>query len=185
VYAVDYRILSNIARFYLRLSFNYFNPRPFTLPYSDIIVSVLIDTLHDYEYCIMCKEIENELIETLRNTPRQSLKMLLGNHLIELRNVYAGNIMFRPSRRLEIELIRLPTYVCGVGHYYVDQESEIVVTHKEHGTTKIRFEKPFLINFGTTTVLHDYIEKANRIVLENIAKGNNHDKKIIEHIENA
>jgi hypothetical protein len=108
--------------------------------------------------------------------------MLYGNHLIELRNVYVGNIFFRPSRRLEVELIRLPTIVHGIGYYYVDRESEIEIVHKEHGTTKIRFSKPFLINFSTTTVLADYPNKMNRIVLENIVKGSNNNKKMIDYI---
>jgi hypothetical protein len=185
IYFVEYSIVSSLGLFHLRVSFDYFKPRPFQSNYSDIIVSVRIDTLHEYEYCIMCKEIERELIDNLRNTPRQNIKLLYGNHLIELRNVYSGNITFRPSRRLEIELIRLPTIVYGIGYYYVDNESEIEITHKEHGVTKIRFEKPFLINLLSTLVLDDYIEKSNRIVLENIANFNNNNKKTIDYIENA
>jgi len=185
LYASEYTIVSSLGIFRLRVSFNYFKPRPFQPGYSDVVVSVRIETFRDYEYCAMCKEIEQELIGMLRNSPRQNIKLLLGNHLIELRNIYAGNIMFRPSRRLEIELIRLPTITNGIGYYYVDQESEIVITHKEHGNTIIRFSKPFLVNFTTTTILYDYIEKTNRVVLENIVKGNNRNRKIMEYIENA
>jgi len=182
VYAMDYTITSNIGFFHLRISFDYFKPRPFQPNYSDIIVTVGIYSPREYEYCIMCKEIENELIETLRNTPRQNIKMLSGNHLIELKNVYSGSITFRPSRRLEIELIRLPTIVYGIGYYYVDNESEIEIIHKEHGVTKIRFEKPFLVNFTTTMVLHDYIDKSNRIVLENIANGLDNNRKVTQYL---
>jgi hypothetical protein len=185
IYFVEYSIASNIGLFHLRVSFNYFKPRPFEIPYSDVIVSVSIDTLHEYDYCSLCKDIENELIETLRNTPRQNIKMLSGNHLIELRNVYSGNITFRPSKRLEIELIRLPTIVHGIGYYYVDRESEIEIVHREHGVTRIKFEKPFLINFSTTIVLVNYPDKLNRIVLQNMLNGLNNNRKMVDYIENA
>ena len=182
VYYVEYSIVSNIGLFHLIVSFDYFKPRPFTLSYSDIIVSVRIDTLREYEYCIMCKDIENEIIDMLRNTPRQNVKMLIGNHLIELKNVYSGSITFRPSRRLEIELVRLPIYTYGIVYYYVDRESEISISHREHGNTVIRFSKPFIINFSATTVLADYIEKTNRIVLENIVNGSNNNKKVVDYL---
>jgi hypothetical protein len=178
IYVVYFTIVSNVTMFDLRLSFNYFRPRPFQEPYSDIVVTVSVK----YDSCRLCKEIENEFIETLRSTPRQTLKMLLGNHLIELKNVYSGNITFRPSRRLEIELIRLPTITNDIGFYFVDTESEITINHREHGVTKIRFKKPFLVNFTTTTVLHNYHEKLNRVVLNNIVNDSNSDKKIIEYI---
>ena len=181
-YYIEYEIASNIALFDLKISFNYFTPRPFHIPYSDIDIELDIDSPSRYEYCIMCKEIERELIDTLRNTPRQTLKMLLGNHLIVMKNVYVGNIYFRPSKRLEVELVRLPTITNNIGFYYVDRESEIEIVHKEHGTTIIRFSKPFLINFNTTVVLEDYPDKLNRIVLENIVNGNNNNRKIIEYI---
>jgi hypothetical protein len=182
IYFVEYSIVSSLGLFHLRVSFDYFKPRPFQSNYSDIIVSVRIDTLHEYEYCIMCKEIESELIDTLRNSPRQTLKMLLGNHLVVMKNVYVGNIFFRPSRRLEVELVRLPTITNNIGFYYADRESEIEIVHKEHGTTIIRFSKPFLINFSTTTVLADYIEKSNRIVLENLANGLDNNRKVTQYL---
>jgi hypothetical protein len=183
VYYIEYSIVSNIGLFHLRVSFDYFKPRPFQSNYSDIIVSVRIDTLHDYEYCIMCKDIEQELIDTLRNTPRENVKLLYGNHLIELKNIYSGSITFRPSRRLEIELVRLHSIANNINAYYVDNESEIEITHREHGVTKIRFEKPFLVNFSTTTVLADYIEKTNRIVLGNLVNGFNNNRKVFEYLD--
>jgi hypothetical protein len=178
IYVVYFTVVSNVTMFDLRLSFNYFRPRPFQEPYSDIVVTVSVR----FDSCRLCKEIENEFIETLRSTPRQTFKMLLGNHLIELKNVYSGSIVFRPSRRLEIELFRLPTIVNNINAYYVDRESEVTIIHREHGVTRIRFEKPFLVNFSTTTVLHNYHEKLNRVVLNNIVNGYNNDKKIIEYI---
>jgi len=183
IYAIEYKIESNIALFGLKLSFIYFMPRPFRLPYSDIDIELGIDLPNRYEYCIMCKEIEKEFIDTLRSTPRQTLKMLLGNHMIVMKNVYVGNISFRPSKRLEIELVRLPSITNDIGFYYVDQESEIVVTHKEHGNTIIRFSKPFLVNFNTTAVLSNYPDKLNRIVLKNIVDGFHNNRKIIEFLD--
>jgi hypothetical protein len=183
IYAMEYSIASNIGLFHLRVSFDYFKPRPFHIPYSDITISVRIDNLHEYEYCIMCKDIEQELINTLRNSPRQNVKILLGNHLIELKNVYSGSITFRPSRRLEIELVRPLSIANNINAYYVDNESEIEITHREHGVTKIRFEKPFLVNFSVTTVLADYIEKTNRIVLENLVNGFNNNRKVFEYLD--
>jgi hypothetical protein len=178
-YVVYFTIVSNITMFDLRILFNYFRPRPFQEPYSDIVITVAVN----YDSCRLCREIEDEFIETLRSTPRQSVKMLLGNHLIELKNVYSSSIAFRPSRRLEIELIRLPTITNDLNAYFVDTESEITISHREHGVTKIWFSKPFLINFNTTTVMRNYHEKLNRVVLENIVNGNNHNKKMIDYVD--
>jgi hypothetical protein len=178
-YILRYYIVSNLGTFELKVSFNYFRPRPFQLPYSDIEVDVR--AIHDL--CKLCKEIENEFIDTLRNTPRQSYKMLIGNHIIELKNVYSGDIIFRPSRRLEIELFRLPSITNNINAYYVDSESEIVISHREHGNTVIRFSKPFLVNFTTTTILNNYPDKLNRIVLENLVNGFNNNRKVIEYLD--
>jgi hypothetical protein len=179
IYVVYYTIASNIGVFELRLSFNYFRPRPFTLPYSDIVVNVRAD----YDLCRLCKDIEQEFINTMRNTPRQNYKMLIGNHIVELKNVYSGDIIFRPSRRLEIELFRLPVISNNINSYYVDRESEIIVTHREHGVTKIRFSRPFLVNFTTTIVHHQYNEKLNRVVLHNIINGFYNDRKVTEYLK--
>ena len=181
-YAAEYEIASNIALFDLKLSLDYFAPRPFRSHYSDIDIDLRIDSTNKYEYCMMCREIERELVDALRNTPRQTLKMLLGNHLIVMKNVYRGSIFFRPSRRLEIELVRLPTITSDIGFYYVDGESEVEIVHREHGATKIRFAKAFLVNFATTIVLSDYPDKLNRIVLENIANFNDDDKKAVDYL---
>jgi hypothetical protein len=177
-YSREYTISSNISLFRLRVIFDYFKPRPFQQPYSDIVVSVEINTILDYDYCIMCKEIEKELINELKSSPRQNIKMLLGNHLIEMKNVYSGSIIFRPSKRLEIELFRLPSITNNINAYYVDSESEIEIVHREHGATKIRFSKPFLVNFTTTTVLADYTEKLNRVVLGNLVN----NKKMVDYL---
>jgi hypothetical protein len=175
-FSVFYNVASSVGLFELHLEFVYAVPTPFTSPYSNIAIDVHVN----FEDCEMCKEIESEFIDTLRSTPRQTIKMLIGNHLVELRNVYSGSIEFRPSRRLEVELVQLPPIINNIAAYYVDQESEIAVSHHEHGVTRIRFSMPFLVNFTTTSASEDYPEKLNRIVLHNIVNGVYSNRKVTE-----
>ncbi|ACB40414.1 hypothetical protein Tneu_1490 [Pyrobaculum neutrophilum V24Sta] len=75
--------------------------------------------------------------------------MRIGNHFVEIRNTYPLSMVIPVV--LEIGGVKrtyLLTAMMREGHFYADEKTEAVISHPEHGTTRIRFVVPGLYRFG-------------------------------------
>jgi len=129
--------------------------------YGDIFINVFHPTGG-----ILESKIVEDLYEQLKKTNRRNFKHVLGNHYIEVKNALSTNITYKPpitSLLIPFNEIRLDNNL-----YYVDKDSEIIVSHKEHGICRIKITKPSLILFTTTSIHENYQGEVNRVVLSNI-----------------
>ena len=114
--------------------------------------------------------IENKILEDLynqlRNISKRDFKHVLGNHYIEVKNALSTNITYKPF--ITPLLVRFNELRLDNNLYYVDKDSEILISHKEHGICRVRITKPSLIEITTTVINNDYYGEINRVVLSNI-----------------
>ena len=119
------------------------------------------------------EEIMNKLIsdirEQLKTLKRENHVEILGNHIVELENTISMNITYTPPRELQ-PLIDHITITRNINRYYVDRDSTITVKHGEHGITRVKFTREYLVFLTTTRVHPDYTEEINRIVLDTLEK---------------
>jgi len=123
------------------------------------------------------KELCEDIDKQVRSLERQAYEYTIGNHFITLKNVLSTFVTYAPCIRPKVlEERALST---SARFFYVDQHSEVTITHKEHGETKVKFLRPFLIDVVTTEVDEDYPRELNRVALgllkdeefEELAKG--------------
>jgi hypothetical protein len=110
--------------------------------------------------------LSREFMEWLRRLPRGSFRIMLGNHLVEVENAYSTSVAYTPS----IQPLVLPHRVLtteGVS-YYVDQHSEVRITHQDHGTITIRFARPFMVGFTVTLISERYPGEVNRVLVRKL-----------------
>jgi hypothetical protein len=67
--------------------------------------------------------------------------------------------------------------------YYVDQSSVVRIAHHEHGSIAIRFGRPFMIGFTTTTVNENYPGEVNRLTVRQLIE--RHRFKVSKIVESA
>ena len=115
---------------------------------------------------ILESKIVQDLYEQLKRVSRRDFKHVLGNHYIEVKNALSTNITYKPfitPLLIPFNEIRLDNNL-----YYVDDKSEILISHKEHGICKIKITKPSNISITTTLIHENYHGEINRVVLSNI-----------------
>jgi hypothetical protein len=110
--------------------------------------------------------LSNELLQQLRRMTRETFRIMLGNHLVEVENAYSSGIAYTPT----VQPLVLPPRTIAVEgvSYYVDQSSVVRITHREHGSIAIRFSRPFMIGFTTTTVNENYPGEVNRLTVRQL-----------------
>jgi hypothetical protein len=93
---------------------------------------------------------------------------VIGNHKIVITNALSSEITYTPPVRTQI-LSTTPIRLSD-NYYYVDDRSEVVITHNEHGITKIKFTKPTFISFSTTDILVKQNGEFNRVLLDMLVR---------------
>jgi len=111
----------------------------------------------------VCSEIKRELEDQIDMIQPINTNMAIGNHYIQLKNVIPMNIEYTPSIK-PLNVAEM-TLLLRQDNYYVDEKSEVTLTHREHGTTIVRFSKPFLIRLTTTRTHHAFTRIWNRAML--------------------
>jgi hypothetical protein len=107
----------------------------------------------------------NELREALKNVKPQDYTIVIGNHVINIRNAIALNIEYVPLAKPRIPVLSDWVIRFNLGYYYVDNSSIIEINHKEHGSVTIQFNGKYLIEFRTNNVDRSHISEWNRAVL--------------------
>jgi hypothetical protein len=115
---------------------------------------------------ILENKITEDLYDQLKKASRRDFKHVLGNHYIEVKNALSTNITYKPP--ITPLLVRFNEIRLDNNLYYVDKDSEILISHKEHGICRIKITEPSLILITTTAVHEDYQGEINRVVLSNI-----------------
>jgi len=121
----------------------------------------------------MCSYILDQIHAAIEELKKTNFKHIFGNHTIELRNVYSLSVIIEPQIPDVIkdlaEMVRpleaIEIYTDG---YCVDQDTEVVVSHHEHGITRVRFSGPFIIRLRTTTVNERFPSELNRVMLSKL-----------------
>jgi hypothetical protein len=131
----------------------------------DIYGDIFINVFHPPGGILENKIIE-DLYDQLKKTSRRVFKHVLGNHYIEVKNALSTNITYKPP----ITPLLIPFNEIRLNNnlYYVDKDSEIIVSHKEHGICRVKITKPSNILITTTQIHENYQSEVNRVVLSNI-----------------
>ena len=111
----------------------------------------------------VCSEIKRELEDQIDMIQPINTNIAIGNHYINMKNVIPINIEYTPSLKplnVAERVLRL-----RLNQFYVDEKSEVTITHKEHGTVKVRFSKPFMVMLTTTNINLEFAMKWNRAML--------------------
>jgi hypothetical protein len=127
--------------------------------------NIIINVFHTSSG-ILENKITEDLYDQLKKASRRDFKHVLGNHYIEVKNALSTNITYKPP--ITPLLVRFSEIRLDNNLYYVDKDSEVLISHKEHGICRIKITKPSLILFTTTAVHEDYQGEVNRVVLSNI-----------------
>jgi len=121
----------------------------------------------------LCEDIDRHV----RALERQNYDYVIGNHFISLKNVLSSTVAYVPCIRPRVLEERV--FSVESGHFYVDEKSEVVMAHREHGEAEVKFLRPLTIEVVTTLVDEDYPRELNRVALgllkdeefEKLAKG--------------
>jgi len=130
----------------------------------------------------MCAYILSQVHSAINELKKSNFKHVLGNHVIELRNVYSRSMIITPSlppdiRELAEMVEPLRAIEIDINNYCVDKDSEIVISHHEHGITKVRFGDRFLVRLRTTAVDERFPMELNRILLSKLLKQSKEKKE--------
>ena len=141
--------------------------------YCDLLIRVDPECVNDEHDA--CMYIYNQIHSAINELKVSTFRHVLGNHVIEVRNVYSNSMIIEPQlpdeiRELAEMIAQLRAIEIHRDRYCVDKDSEIVISHNEHGITRVRFNKPFLVNIRTTAVGPDYPFEINRILLSKLLK---------------
>jgi hypothetical protein len=131
--------------------------------YGDVLIRLLINNDG-----LILNELKADLYNQLRKLQRSTFNHVIGNHKITITNALSSEITYTPPIRTQI-LSTTPIHLSD-NYYYVDDKSEVIVTHNEHGITKIKFTKPTFISFGVTDIDRTQYGESNRILLDMLVK---------------
>jgi hypothetical protein len=120
-------------------------------------------------------KLDGEIYSSERREAEEHLKALLerridvkrqiGNHVITMKNIAPMFVRYRPRQQpLIYEMVVMESGVRG--SFYADERSELIIESEEHGTTLVRFRKPFRVTIGTTRVSQDQRIERNSIVFD-------------------
>jgi hypothetical protein len=129
--------------------------------YRSIVFEPHVDTVTSKAYQI----VFHELKEVLNRAQRQNYTVVLGNHVITVKNAISFNVEFTPSEKPVLPIISDWAVRFNLGFYYVDNISSVEIQHSEHGKVNIEFNGRFLIEFKTTNVDNNHRYEMNRAVL--------------------
>jgi len=115
------------------------------------------------------EELMNELIEQIRASKRD-FEFHIGNHKVILKNCLSPSIVLRPSSLRMLNLLSTSEIRIQVPGYIFDRDSEILLQHREHGTSVVKFAKPAIARIDVIEVSPDYLSNVNNIVFSMLAK---------------
>lgn len=133
--------------------------------YGDVEIAVRPTWESREEAPKIVRVIEEDLASQLRTLERSDFKTAVGRHLVTVKRALSLNVRYAPRDELQ------PTYLghialqSGERGFYVDNESEIIIDHEEHGRIKIRFSQGFAVFLETTRVHRDFNDEMNRVAL--------------------
>jgi hypothetical protein len=112
--------------------------------------------------------LEGTLLEKMYNDFLQmykpkSFELSLGNHHMRMDNVYSVTVRYKPRwQPLLLGDLVVETNV-GQGWYHVTPESDITITHDEHGIVTVRFAKKFSVRFRSLNLSEGHEQERNAI----------------------
>jgi hypothetical protein len=169
-YRVDIDFSGNIrdiiirSRYYGEFIINFVLSRiPFNSKYGDVYIRLILN-----RDGLIMEELKTDLYNQLRRLQKSRFNHVIGNHKIVITNALSSEITYTPPIRTQI--ISTTPIRLSSNYYYVDSESEITITHNEHGITKIKFTKPMFIMFTTTNIDLSYAGECNRVLLDILAR---------------
>jgi hypothetical protein len=109
----------------------------------------------------------DDIIKQLDKLESLDLTRQIGNHRITLKKVIPVSIAYTPPIR-PIVLDPLTLYILVPNTYIVNRDSEIELSHKEHGARKVKFADKYIVRITHNDVhAHDAAQR-NRIMLSKI-----------------
>jgi len=108
-------------------------------------------------------KIREDIESHVRMLERQDYEYRIGNHFLKLENVLGGSVTYVPN--IKPLMLREMALRIGSTVFYADEKSKVTITHEEHGTTEVRFLKPFAIEIMTTGTHGNYPLEMNRVAL--------------------
>jgi len=109
-----------------------------------------------------------ELIEVAKSSKRD-FEFYVSNHRVTLKNCLSPSFALKPSLKMLNFLFTSEVRVQTFG-YIFDKDSEIVLQHREHGTSIVKFAKPAIARIDTLEVSVDYLTNVNQVVFSMLAK---------------
>jgi hypothetical protein len=135
-------------------------------PYNHI--GVRVDCLtYPEEPALLVRELLNEVIEAINNTPPSNYEFNIGNHFIRLTNVKSLSFSYRPAR----QPITLNEHIINVRNprtFIVFPNSVIEMQHPQHGLKTIRFKDSFIVRLEHIQTHENFTRERNRVVLRNL-----------------
>jgi hypothetical protein len=134
--------------------------------YNHIRITVNCDqALHEPRG--LYREILNEIIEAIKNTPPSTFEFNIGNHFIRLTNSISLSFNYRPSK----QPITLNEHIINVRNplsFIVTPDTTLELQHPEHGIKTVKFKDNYIITFAHVNTHRNYTSERNRVILKTL-----------------
>jgi hypothetical protein len=135
-------------------------------PYNHIRIIVNCNPILN-EPSRLARELLNEIIEAIHNTPPTTHEFNIGNHYVRLTNAKSLSFSYRPSK----QPITLNENIINIRNplsFIVTPNSTLELQHPEHGIKTIKFKDNYIILFEHVNVHEHYTRERNRVILRKL-----------------
>ena len=142
---------------------------------GDVIIAISLledDVIIQAEVAGLLKKLRekllSELVEQVKASKRD-FEFYVSNHRVTLKNCLSPSFALKPSLKMMNFLFTSEIRVQAFG-YIFDKDSEILLQHREHGTSVVKFAKSAIARIDVIDVPIDYLINVNRVVFSMLAK---------------
>ena len=107
----------------------------------------------------------HELRELMKNVKRQNYTVILGNHVINIKNAISLNVEYESMLKPKTPILSNWLIQFNIGYYYADNLTTVEIQHHEHGSVIVTFNGQYLIRFVTNDLGLEHVYEWNRSVV--------------------